>query len=186
MWYRDYCMQYSAAGVVLIVQVIYRLLHAAQFKWPCIKVSRDIQYTACSTVQLGVYSCFKWNTDYCLQYSETSGVLMVQVIYSILHAVHCKLRCMDGSCVIQIIACNTVQHKLYWWFKWYTVYYMQYIANGGELIVQVIYRFLHAVCRAFHLPVYWWLKWYRVYCIKYSATGGVLIVQVVYRKVHAV
>jgi len=48
-------MEYSATGGVLMVQVMYRLLHAAQRNWRCIDGLSDVTITACSKVQLAVY-----------------------------------------------------------------------------------------------------------------------------------
>ena len=177
-------MKYGATGGVLIVQVIYSILHAVHWNLRCSDGSSDIQYTAFFSVQLAVYWCFMWYRDYCVQYNAPGSVLMVQEIYKLLHAVHCNWRCNNVSSYVQITACNTVQLTVYWFFKWFTVYCMQNIVTGGVLMVQVIYRLLHAVrcnCR--------WIVGssdIQFYCMQYSATGGVLMVQVMYRLLHAV
>jgi len=202
-WCTDYCMQYSAIGGVLTVQVIYRLLHAVEFTWRCIDGSSDLQITACSTVQLAVYWRFKRCTDYCMQYSATCGVLTVQVMYRFLHAAQCNWLCIDCSIVVQITACNAVYLAVWWWFKWCREYCMQYSANGFVLKVQMMYRLLHAVqcncwcidgssdvqntaCSRVQLAVCWLLEWCTAYCMQYGATGGVLMVQEMYRLLHEV
>jgi len=174
---------------------MYRLLHAVQCNWRCIDGSSDVQITACSTEQLAVYWWIKWFTDYCMQYSATGDVLTVQVMYRFLHAVQCNWRCIDGSSDVQITACSRVQLAVCWLFQWCTAYCMQYSAPGGVLMVQMMYRLLHAVqcnwrcidgssdiqntaCSTLQLAVYGWFKWCTDYCIQYSATGGVLMDQV--------
>ena len=156
-------MQCSAKGGVLMFQVIYRILHAVQCYWRCINGSSDVQITACSVVLLEVYWCFKWYREYCMQYSATGGVLMVQVI-------------------LQITACSAVQLAVYWWFKWCTDYCMQCSATGSVLMVQMMYRLLRALqcnwrcidgssdvqntaCSTVQLAVYWWFKWCTDYCM---------------------
>jgi len=42
-------------GGVLMVQVMYRLMHEVQSNWRCIGGSSNVKITACSTVQLAVY-----------------------------------------------------------------------------------------------------------------------------------
>jgi len=138
-WCKNYCIQCSANGGVLMVQVMYGILHALQCNWRWIDGSSDVQITTCSTVPLAVYWQFKWCTDYWMQCSATGGVLMVQVMYRLLHVVQCNWRCIDGSRDVQITACSALQLVVYWWFKWCTDFCMQYSASGGVLMVQVKY-----------------------------------------------
>ena len=138
-------MQYSATGGVLMVKVMYTLLRSVQWNGRCIGGSSDVQITAYSIKQEAVYWWFKWCTYYCRQFSATGGVLMVQVMYRILNAVQCNWRCIDGSSAVQITTCSTVHVAVNWWIKSCTYYCMQYSVTGGEWMVQVKYRILHAV-----------------------------------------
>jgi len=140
----NYCMQYSATGGVLMVHLKYKLLHAVKCNWRWIAGSSDVQITACITIQLAVYWWIKWCTEYCLQCSATSGIMMVQVKYKLLHAMQCYLCCNDGSSDVEITACSTLQLAVYLLFKCWTDYYIQYSAPGGDLMVQVMYILLYA------------------------------------------
>jgi len=136
---------------------------------------------ACSTVQLALIWWFRLCTNYWMQYSATDGVLLVQVMYRLLHAVQCNWRCNNGSSDVEITACSTVRLALYWWFKWCMIYCMQYSTHCVVIIFQVIYRLLDAehynwrcinvwsdvqitACSRVLLPVYWWFKWFTEYC----------------------
>jgi len=48
-----------------------------------------------------------------MQYSSTGGVLMVEVMYGLLHAVQFNRQCIDGSSDVHITACSTVQLAVY-------------------------------------------------------------------------
>jgi len=119
-WFKrciNHCMQYSAICFILIVQKMYRLLHALQCNWWCIAILSDVKITARSTVQLAVYWWIKWCTIYCMHYRATSGVLMYQVMFRLLLAVQCTWRCNDSSSDLCISACSKMQLMVFWWFK---------------------------------------------------------------------
>jgi len=177
--------------------MMYRILHAVQCNSWCIDGSCDLHITACNTVHLAMYWWFKWSTHSCMQYIAPGIVLIVQVMYRLLLAVHCTWRWINGSIVVQITACITVHLAVYWFFKWFTIYCIQYCAPGGVLVVQVIYRLQHAVqcnwrgiggsidvqitaCSTLQLAVYYFFKLCTDYCLQYSATCVVLMIQVIY------
>jgi len=116
-----------------------------QCNWRCIDGSSVVQINARRAARLAVYWWFKWCTNYCMQYSATGGVMNLQVMYNLLHAVQCNWRCNGVSSNLQITVCIIVQLAVYWWFKWCTYYCIKYSASGGVLMVQVIYILLHAV-----------------------------------------
>jgi len=128
-----------------MVQVMYGLMHAVQWNCRWDDGSSDVRINACSTVQLAMYWWFKWCTDYCDQFSGAGVVLVVHVMYRILHRVQCKGQCIDGSSDVYITACSSVHLACYWWFKLYKYYCLQYNDIGVLIMVQMMYKLLHAV-----------------------------------------
>jgi len=61
-----------------------------------------------------------------MNYSETGGLLLVQVMDRLLHVVQCNWQCIDGSSDVQNIC-------------------MQHSATGVDLVVQVMYKLLNAI-----------------------------------------
>jgi len=166
-----------------MAQVTYKLQHEVPCNWRCIDGSCYIQFIACISVKLPFCWWFKWCTNYCMHYSEHAGVLIVQVSYRLLHAVHINVWCNWRSSVVQINACGTMELMVYWWLKWCTNYCMKHSASSVLLMFHVTYKLLNAVrcnwwciddssevqltaCSTEILSVFRGFKWFNDYCVQ--------------------